>query len=157
MFTPNSEAVFGKGGILRLGFRKTGRHIAVFTLEQMCRLFYLKTANVRPTIKWVQIGDKCCLLFLPSFQWFSWLVLSLWVWRGLARPASDWQFGTWPPPVPCSLLWLGLSPSLMLYWRLSHPLCPSSEGSALSLNCSFQLSCEPWLVVWVALNSLCGY
>ena len=35
---------FGKGGILH--FRETGRHIAAFTLEQMCRLFYLKRASV---------------------------------------------------------------------------------------------------------------
>ena len=45
VFTPTSEAAFGKGGTLRLGFRKTGRHIAALTLEQMCRLFYLKRAN----------------------------------------------------------------------------------------------------------------
>ena len=38
MFTPTSEAAFGKGGILRLCFRKTGWHIAV--------LFYLKRATV---------------------------------------------------------------------------------------------------------------
>ena len=36
---------FGKGEILRLGFRKTGWHIAALTLEQMCRLFYLKRAT----------------------------------------------------------------------------------------------------------------
>ena len=29
-----------------LGFRKTGRHIAALTLEQMCRLFYLKRAII---------------------------------------------------------------------------------------------------------------
>ena len=46
MFTPTSEAAFGKGGILRLCFRKTGWHIAALTLEQMCRLFYLKRASV---------------------------------------------------------------------------------------------------------------
>ena len=45
MFMPTSEAAFGKGGILRLRFRKTGRHIAALTLEQMCRLFYLKRAR----------------------------------------------------------------------------------------------------------------
>ena len=45
MFTPTSEAAFGKGGILRLGFRETGRHIAALTLEQMCRLFYLKRGS----------------------------------------------------------------------------------------------------------------
>ena len=45
MFTPTSEVAFGKGGILRLGFRKTGWHIAALTLEQMCRLFYLKRAT----------------------------------------------------------------------------------------------------------------
>ena len=39
---PTSEAAFGKGGISHL--RKTGRHIAFLTLEQMCRLFYLKRA-----------------------------------------------------------------------------------------------------------------
>ena len=44
MFTATSEAAFGKGEILRLRFRKTGRHIAILTLEQMCRLFYLKRA-----------------------------------------------------------------------------------------------------------------
>ena len=44
MFTPTSEAAFGKGGILRLHFRKTGRQIDALTLEQMCRLFYLKRA-----------------------------------------------------------------------------------------------------------------
>ena len=33
MFMPTSEAAFGKGGILCRGFRKTGRHIAVLTLE----------------------------------------------------------------------------------------------------------------------------
>ena len=38
------QRAFGKGGILRLGFRKTGRHIAALTLEQMCCLFYLKRA-----------------------------------------------------------------------------------------------------------------
>ena len=42
MFTPTSVAAFGKGGILRLGFRKTGQHIAALTLEQMCHLFYVK-------------------------------------------------------------------------------------------------------------------
>ena len=46
MLTPPSEAAFGKGGILRLGFRKTGWHIAALTMEQMCHLFYLKRANV---------------------------------------------------------------------------------------------------------------
>ena len=46
VFTPTSEAAFRKGGTLRLGFRKTGRHIAALTLEQMCRLFYLKRAIV---------------------------------------------------------------------------------------------------------------
>ena len=40
------QRAFGKGGILRLHFRKTGRDIAVFTLQQMCRLFYLKRATV---------------------------------------------------------------------------------------------------------------
>ena len=43
---PTSEAAFGKGGILRLGFRKTDWHIAALTLEQMCRLFYLKRATL---------------------------------------------------------------------------------------------------------------
>ena len=43
MLTPTPEVAFGKGGILRFRFRKTGRHIAL-TLEQMCRLFYLKKA-----------------------------------------------------------------------------------------------------------------
>ena len=47
MFSPTSEAAFGKGGILRLHFRKTGRHMAVLTLEQMCRLFCLKSAADR--------------------------------------------------------------------------------------------------------------
>ena len=46
MFTPTSEATFGNGGILRLRFRKTGRHIVALNLVQMCRLFYLKRANV---------------------------------------------------------------------------------------------------------------
>ena len=46
MFTPTSEAAFGEGGILLLRFRKTRRHIAVLTLEQMCCLFYLKRAAV---------------------------------------------------------------------------------------------------------------
>ena len=32
MFTPTSEAAFGKRGILCLRFRKTGRHIAALTL-----------------------------------------------------------------------------------------------------------------------------
>ena len=45
-FTPTSETAFGKGGILGLGFRKTGQQIAAFTLEQMCRLFYLKRAVI---------------------------------------------------------------------------------------------------------------
>ena len=45
MFTPTSEVAFGKRGILRLGFRKTGQHIAALTLEQMCCLFNLKRAN----------------------------------------------------------------------------------------------------------------
>ena len=45
MFTPTSVATFGEGGILRLHFRKTGRHIAAFTLEQMCHLFYLKRVS----------------------------------------------------------------------------------------------------------------
>ena len=49
MFTPTSETAFGKGGILHLRFRKTGRHIAFLTLEQMCRLFYLKRATVTAT------------------------------------------------------------------------------------------------------------
>ena len=38
--------VFGKGGILCLHFRKTGWHIASFTLEQMYRLFYLYRASI---------------------------------------------------------------------------------------------------------------
>ena len=42
IFAPTSEAAFGKRGILRLRFRKTGWHIAALTLEQMCCLFYLK-------------------------------------------------------------------------------------------------------------------
>ena len=46
MFTPTSEAAFGKVGILCLRFRKTGRQIAALTLEQMCSLFYLKRATV---------------------------------------------------------------------------------------------------------------
>ena len=45
MFTPMSEAAFLKGEILGLGFRKTGRHVAALTLEQMCHLFYLKRAR----------------------------------------------------------------------------------------------------------------
>ena len=45
MLTPTSEAAFGKGGILHLGFRRTGRHFAALTLEQMCRLFYLKRSH----------------------------------------------------------------------------------------------------------------
>ena len=45
MFTPTSVAAFGKGGILHLHFRKTGRHIVALTLEQMCNLFYLKRAT----------------------------------------------------------------------------------------------------------------
>ena len=39
-------AAFGEGGLLCLHFRKTGRHIATFTLELMCHLFYLKRATV---------------------------------------------------------------------------------------------------------------
>ena len=38
-------AAFGKRGILHLRFRKTVRHIAAFTLHQMCCLFYLKGAT----------------------------------------------------------------------------------------------------------------
>ena len=52
MFTPTSEAAFGKGGILRLRFRKTGRHTAALTLEQMCSLFYLKRATGCPRFAW---------------------------------------------------------------------------------------------------------
>ena len=37
---------FGKGGMLHLPFRETGQHIAVFTLQQMCHLFYLKGASI---------------------------------------------------------------------------------------------------------------
>ena len=44
MFMPTLEAAFGKGGVLRLCFRKTGWHIAALTLEQMCLLFFLKRA-----------------------------------------------------------------------------------------------------------------
>ena len=44
MFMLTSEVAFGKGGILRLGFRKTGRHITALILEQIRRLFYLKRA-----------------------------------------------------------------------------------------------------------------
>lgn len=47
MFMPTAVAAFGKGGISHLPFRKTGRHIAAFTLEWMCRLFYLKMASDR--------------------------------------------------------------------------------------------------------------
>ena len=50
MFTPTPEAAFGKGGILRFRFRKTGRHITALTLEQMCLLFYLKRASVLGTL-----------------------------------------------------------------------------------------------------------
>ena len=46
MFTPTSAVAFRKGGILHLGYRKTGRHIAALTLAQMCRLFYLKRVAV---------------------------------------------------------------------------------------------------------------
>ena len=59
MFTPTSEAAFGKGGILHLGFRKTGWHIAVLTLEQMCRLFYIKRATDSTTD--TQINIQCQL------------------------------------------------------------------------------------------------
>ena len=41
---------FGKGGILRLGFRETGRHIAALTLEQMCCLFTLKRTPITPVL-----------------------------------------------------------------------------------------------------------
>ena len=41
MFTP----AFGKEGILHPRLRKTGRHIAAFTLLQVCHLFYLKGAS----------------------------------------------------------------------------------------------------------------
>ena len=37
---------FWKRRNITLGFRKTGRHIAALTLEQMCRLFYLKRATL---------------------------------------------------------------------------------------------------------------
>ena len=46
MFTPTLVAVFGKGGILHLPFRKTRVHIAALTLEQMCCLFHLKRVSV---------------------------------------------------------------------------------------------------------------
>ena len=45
MFTPTPVVAFGKGGILHLHFRKIRRHIAALTLEQMCRLFYLKRGS----------------------------------------------------------------------------------------------------------------
>ena len=45
VFTSTSVAAFGKGGILHLRFRKTGRDIAALTLEQICCLFYLKRAK----------------------------------------------------------------------------------------------------------------
>ena len=46
MFMLIPVTVFGKGGILCLHFRKTGWHIASFTLEQMYRLFYLYRASI---------------------------------------------------------------------------------------------------------------
>ena len=46
MFTPTSEVAFRKEGTLCLSFRKIGQHIAALTLEQMCRLFYLKRATL---------------------------------------------------------------------------------------------------------------
>ena len=39
--------LFGKEGILHLPFRETRRHIAAFTLLQMCHLFYLKGATYK--------------------------------------------------------------------------------------------------------------
>ena len=73
MFTPTA---FGKGGILRLCFRKTGRHIAVLTLEQMCRLFYLKRAfdyvsssvmnSGRPPLKSPETGRRVARSFFAS-------------------------------------------------------------------------------------------
>ena len=60
MFTPTPKAAFGKGGILRLRFRKTRQQIAAFTLEQMCRLFYLKMANL------FDINNH--LMFISSFS-----------------------------------------------------------------------------------------
>ena len=46
MFTPTPVVAFGEGGKLRLRFRKTRRHIAALTLDQMCRLFYQKRPSV---------------------------------------------------------------------------------------------------------------
>ena len=46
MFMLIPVTVFGKGGILCLHFRKTGWHIASFTLEQMYCLFYLYRASI---------------------------------------------------------------------------------------------------------------
>ena len=57
MLTPCPVAAFGKGGILRFPFRKTRRHIAALTLEQMCRLFYLKRATV---VFQHRISSKSC-------------------------------------------------------------------------------------------------
>ena len=61
MFMPTSEAAFGKGGILRLRFRKTGRHTAVLTLEQMCHLFNLKRATKYKTDTGLTIQIRYCV------------------------------------------------------------------------------------------------
>ena len=63
MFTPTSEAAFRKGGILHIHFRRTSRHIAALTLEQLCHLFYLKRATDTGT------GDirSCQYYSLKSF------------------------------------------------------------------------------------------
>ena len=45
LVTPTLVVAFGKGGILRLCFRKTRQHIATLNLKQMCHLFYLKRAS----------------------------------------------------------------------------------------------------------------
>ena len=74
------QRAFGKGGILHLGFRKTGRHIAAFTLEQMCHLFCLKRALetdslVEPPVDtWGTAASgtdtwRCCVVDFCGFVW----------------------------------------------------------------------------------------
>ena len=72
MFTSTTEA-FGKGGILHLGFRKTGRHIAALILEQMFHLFYLNRVR----------DSAVCLTWNQTSNWTgSWSGSWSWI-RGL--------------------------------------------------------------------------
>ena len=61
-------AAFGKGGVLHLLFRITGRRIAAFTLLQMCRLFYLKgaTEDGRNSSKTARVGSGVLVMKMSS-------------------------------------------------------------------------------------------